>query len=159
MRPIIKSIKHIVQFTAQTVASGAVSSQGIANAESAPAVSNTFDVNIGCNIKAVYAEIWLDGDSSEFNYTAVIVKRPAGIAAPTLSQMATLMAYNNKNNILEMHQALPPDNGNIIPLFRGWIKIPKGKQRFAQGDKLTFTIAAVGTEIHYCGFFIYKEYQ
>ncbi len=159
MRPIINSIKHYVQVTVTTVVSGAEASVAIANAAVAPAVSATSDVNIGSLIKAVYVEIWADGDVTEATFNCIISKRPSGVAAPTNAQMNNLMAWDNKNNILVNHQGLPPAGDNVIPVFREWIKIPRGKQRMSVGDKLTLTVAATGTEIHFCGFFTYKEYQ
>ncbi len=159
VRPVINSIKHYVQVPIVTVASGATATQGIANAAAAPANTATSDVNIGCLIKAVYAEIWVDGDTSEATVVAIITKRLSGAGAPTFTNMNNLMSWNNKANVFEVHQGLLPDSGNVLPVFRGWIKIPRGKQRFAQGDKLSFALAATGTEVHFCGFFVYKEYQ
>ncbi len=159
MRAVINSIKHYVQIPVTTIASGAVAARAIANAVAAPATGTTDEVNIGSIVKAVYVEIWADGDITEATIVAAIEKRKAGSAAPTFTNMNNLMAYDNKANVLQVHQGLPPAGDNIVPLFREWIKIPRGKQRMAQGDKLTLSIAATGTEIHFCGFFTYKEYQ
>ncbi len=155
----INSIKHYVQVPIVTVTNGTTSARAIANAVVAPAVGTTDEVNIGSVIKAIYVEIWVDGDISEATVVATIVKRVAGSVAPTFTNMNNLMAYENKANVLQVHQGLTPAGDNIIPVFREWIKIPKGKQRMAVGDKLTLSIAATGTEVHYCGFFTYKEYQ
>ncbi len=159
MRPIINSIKHYVQFPVTTIASGAAAHSGLANATVAPAVSTTNAVNIGSLVKAIYVEMWVDGDITEATVVAIISKRPADVAAPTFTEMNNLMSWSNKKNILQTHQGLPPAGDNILPIFREWIKIPKGKQRMGQDDKITLSIAATGTEIHFCGFCTYKEYQ
>ncbi len=159
MRPIINTIKHIVQVPVVTVASGFVGHQAIANAVDAPAVANTSDVNIGSKITAVYVELWVHGDISEATVVCTITKRVAGIAAATFTQMNNLMAWDNRPNILQIHQGLLPTSGNVVPVFREWIKIPKGKQKMRIGDKLTISVAATGTEVHFCGFFVYKEQQ
>ncbi len=159
MRPIINSIKHYVQFPVTTIASGAAAHSGLANAAAAPAVTNTNDVNIGSLVKAIYVEIWVDADTSEATVVAIISKRPADSSAPTFTEMNNLMSWPNKKNILQTHQGLPPASDNVVPIFREWIKIPKGKQRMGQGVKITLSIAATGSETHFCGFCTYKEYQ
>ncbi len=48
---------------------------------------------------------------------------------------------------------------NSVPLFRGWVKIPKGKQRFGLGDEFIVAFESVGEAAQLCGFSTYKEYK
>ncbi len=162
----INSIKHYVHRSQTGIASGAILNIIVASAAVAPAVGNAFDVNIGSILKALYIEIWYVNDSASGNnntFTMTIEKRPANATAMTFAQSANLGSYNNKANIFYATQGVQSadlDGSNSIPLFRGWIKIPKGKQRMAQGDEwvVNFAVTA-GTQGIVCGLFTYKEYQ
>ncbi len=80
----------------------------------------------------------------------------------TTAQMAALHDYDNKKNILFTSQALSPiDESMMIPVMRGWYKIPKGKQRMGLGDQLKISIRnnnATAIDVNFCGLVIYKEY-
>ncbi len=117
------------------------------------------DVEEGAVVKAVYVEMWISGVTLDKTATWVILKRPANVAGPTFTEMATLGAYPNKKNILNSGQGIPPTNGNVMNIYKGWIKIPKGKQRFGLDDKLILTVAAVGTTVNICGIVTFKEYS
>ena len=119
----------------------------------------TSDVEEGAVVKAVYLEYWINGKMDDGTAQIIIYKRPAGVAGPTNAEMSNLAAYANKKNIFEMHQGLAPAGGNVVPMFRHWIKIPKGKQRFGLGDLLDVKISAVGSDLQICGFCTYKEYN
>ena len=160
MRPIIQSQKRIVQVTLSNVAVGASSAIIIANATQGAQTNAPDDVPVGSIIKAVYAEIWLLGDGQQPNTSTVMIcKVPADSGGPSAVEFQNLNAWANKNNIFEMHQGLVGDaNTNPVPFFRGWIKIPKGKQRMAIGDQLQFNIKAITEGIQFCGVFIFKVY-
>ncbi len=160
VRAMVHSIKHYVQQTLTTVTTGVRDNMSIVSAlESA---TNLNEVTQGSTIKAVYLEIWAIGSSSNQFFTAIVYKRPSGLNAISITEMANLYTYENKKNILYTTQGLASNDGiaGPYPLFKGWIKIPKGKQRFGLGDKLTFTVASRGdASIIYCGFATYKEYS
>ena len=161
MRPVINSEKRIVQVTLATAGVGVVAVANIVNAQQDPSASSPAAVRAGTIVKAVYAEIWLIGASSQPpTATAMILKTPAGASAPDATEMTDLNGYTNKKNILEMHQGLVGDaNTNPVPFFRGWIKIPKGKQRFGLGDQLRFVIKSITEDTNFCGVFIFKAYN
>ncbi len=155
----ITSVKHFVQRSALTVATGVANSFVIVDAlAKGTAVATTADVEEGSVVKAVFLEMWAKMSAAGQTYTAVVVKQPGGIASPTATEMSNLASYANKKNILATHQGLAPADGNVIPFFREWIKIPKGKQRFGLGDKLQMRVLSVGGNLVICGISIYKEY-
>ncbi len=162
MRPIIHSRKHYVQVTSSLLQEAALSSNLIAQAiEGAP--SSPTDVEEGASVKAVFVEMWVQSLSASAvgSFTAIIVKNPGGVNAPTGTDMAALHDWDNKKNILYTTQGLTPttDSG-VLNLYKGFIKIPKGKQRMGLGDKLQMFIRnndAVN-DLQLCGFFTFKEY-
>ncbi len=90
-----------------------------------------------------------------------IEKAVSGIIAPTFTNMTTLDSYANKKNVLFTTQGILGENSaNPTPVFRGWIKIPRGKQRFGLDDRLRLNIAAIGAaDIIGCGLTVYKSYN
>ncbi len=163
MKAIINSVKHIVQQSLDLIQEQTRNNILIATALDAQATAPTH-VAVGAVLKAVWFEIWLMGESSQpCTATWIIEKIPNGGVVATQSEMQNLHDYTNKRNILKMGQGLIGDsNTNPIPVIREWVKIPKGKQRFALGDSLQFVVSAVGEAdngLELCGFALYKEYQ
>ncbi len=139
---------------------GTVVTRNIANADQDPSPSSPSAVAVGTVVKAVYAEIWILGTSQQpATTTTVIMKNPGGDNIDA-TDFTDLNSYNQKNNIFEMHQGLVGDaNANPVPFYRGWIKIPKGKQRLALGDALQFSLKCITEDVQWCGIFIFKAYN
>ncbi len=163
MRPIISSKKHIVQISQGTVAQAAVTVQVLADAiEGTP--TSPVHLKEGAIVKAVYVELWIQNDSSTVvgSYTCILFKNPGAGHTPTTGVMAALHDYQNKKNILFTSQALAPASDSaVIPIMRGWYKIPKGKQRFGLRDQIAVALRnnnATSVAIQFCGSAIYKEY-
>lgn len=156
MKPTINSEKHYVHFPVFTVTNGARTATFVLRTDNA--LGNAFDVRVGAVVKAIYLEVWVEGATVSTTVEVAFVKLPSGAAGPTFTDMANMGAYVNKKNVLEYHEGLMPTGGNIIPLFRGWVMIPKGKQRMGLGDDFVFTVAAVGADASVCGFATFKEY-
>ncbi len=160
----INSIKHYVQTPNSAVATGTALSVKLVNAVVAPATSNAFDVTQGAVIKAIYIEYWLIGDGSsgiESQFVFMIEKKRDSEPDATQTNMLNLGSYPNKKNILYTTQGIIPpqlDGGMSIPVFKGWVLIPKGKQRFGLEDELNINISSVGA-LRFCGFSTYKEYR
>ncbi len=164
MKAPIVSTKHINQFTEFNVLSGTVTVQNHAKAVHAASADTPAEVTEGSVIKALYLELWLQSDiaSALSSFVVIVEKSQSNLVAPSLSNMSTLNSYGNKKNILFTSQGLlaAEDGGNPTPVYRGWIKIPKGKQRFGFDDELRVAIAAIGTsDITGCSFGLYKEYR
>ncbi len=155
----INTIKHYVHQSTTTIATGANLNFIIVDAVAKGAARTlTSHVEEGAVVKAVYIEMWMSGTADK-QAVWVLTKRPASVASPTVAQMVNLGTYENKKNIFVSGQGLTPSGGNQMALFKGWYKVPKGKQRFGLGDILGVTISSVGGDVQVCGLSIYKEYE
>ncbi len=162
MKAPISSRKHIVQHTQYAIASAAVLTFTDVAAVNIQSVDNQTEVIEGSVIKAIFVEHWiLAGSASAGSFVMIVEKTNGAQGAPSFTNMTTLDAYVNKKNVLYVTQGLVGNQDtNPIPIHRGWIKIPKGKQRFGLNDKFRVSIAAIGTEaLAGCGMSIYKEYN
>ncbi len=147
------------------MATGNVSVQPVVDAVVAPASGNAFDVFEGSLVKAIHFELWVlnfgaTGTTSQ--HIAIIEKVPSNQASVTFTQIANLGAYTNKKNILwsyQGNQGASVDGNTTIPIIRDWLLIPKGKQRMGLGDRIVFSIAAVGQTLQICGLMTYKEFR
>ncbi len=159
VRPTVNSEKHMVQNSLDSVTAGAIQIDVLAQAVDIPGTANT-DVRVGAVIKAVYNEKWMRGaETSPGSFVYIIYKLPNGLPFPTATNMANLNDWSNKNNILYTTQALTNDaDADAIPLHKGWVKIPKGKQRMSLGDVIAVTFFAQVLDSVICGHSIYKEY-
>ncbi len=160
----INTNKHYVHRTIVAVASGAIQSNPITLAVEAPATANAFNVESGSVVKAVHCEMWISGDEAtdtNSSFTLIVEKLNGGGAAMTAANAANLGSYQNKKNILYTSQgnlAASIDGAQAVPVIRGWVLIPKGKQRQGLDDSIILHIAAVGS-LKVCGLFTYKEYR
>ncbi len=161
MKPVINSEKRIVQISLSNIAALATAGTNFVDAVQDPSATDPTQVAVGSVVKAVYVELWLLGSGQQPNTSSVIVcKKATGTVSPNFTQMQNLNGWEGKKNIFEMHQGLIGDaNTNPSPFFRGWIKIPKGKQRFGLGDKMLFNIAAITEDMQFCGVIIFKVYN
>ncbi len=161
VRPIVHSIKHYVQFSLATVVGGTPTALSVADSVSVDAINLVNEVQEGSVIKAIYVEIWLRaGSTTASSGQMVIYKRQADTTNPTATEMAALGDWDNKRNIFYTTMGLFNDqDADAIAAFKGWIKIPKGKQRMALGDNLNISIFAPTIDLHVCGFATYKEYS
>ncbi len=162
MKAIITSQKHIVQRSLLLVQEQTKDIVLIANAVEAQSTTPV-EVAVGAVIKAVWIELWFMGESAQpCTATWILEKTQNAVTGATQAQMQDLHDYNNKRNIFKMGQGLIGDsNSNPIPVIREWVKIPKGKQRFALGDALRFNISVIGETdngLELCGFALFKEY-
>jgi len=163
MRPPINSAKHIPQTTLTSISIGTVVNIDLArvSALSAPDPAIAVEIAQGTVIKAIYLEYWIQGAGAQpGTYSVLIEKAVNSSAGITNGAFAVLHTYINKKNVLETHQGIVGDsNSNPIPVFRGWVKIPKGKQRFGIGDALVLTLRSITETTEICGFAIYKAYN
>ncbi len=127
-----------------------------------PATANASDVKEGAVIKAVFIEQWIKSSATAGNDTQfmlLIEKVPANQVAIGAAGMLNVGAYLNKKNVLYFTQGVIGDlTTQALPVHRGWVKIPKSKQRFGLSDRLVVTVGTVGTAIQSCGFSTFKEF-
>jgi len=161
MRPVIHSTKHYVQISRSTLATVTAISERLISAVESTVANLVDEVAEGAVVKAVYVELWLLNSSNDGSEVVTITKTPQVAQGPSFTESVALGLYPNKKNVLFTHQGLSSNNGvgNPMPVIRGWIKIPKSKQRFGLGDGLFIVIANPGpSTLEYCGFATYKEY-
>ncbi len=163
VRAVVHSRKHISQLSQSNVAQNAIlNTEFLRSIEATPTTPN--QVREGANVKAVWVEVWLSNDSASAlgSFTAGLYKAPGTAVAMTAANAAALHDYENKKNIYYVTQGLaPPTDGALMLLFKGWIKIPKSKQRMGLGDRLLFFVRnnnITAIDVQVCGLFLYKEY-
>jgi len=164
VRPMVHSIKHIVQQSLFTVAEGTTLNTTPVSA-TAERSSSPNVILQGSSVKAIFVEYWGMAESSQpSSFTITVEKLVGGAPNMTHAQALQLDDYPNKKNILYTTQGLIGDaNTNPVPLLRNWVKIPKSKQRFGLGDNIKVNFTTIDPTasggIEYCGVVIYKEYN
>jgi len=162
VRPVVHSIKHYVQFPINQIGTGVKNTINIVNAVERTAANLANEVSEGSIIKAIFFEMWLQNEGTLGEFIATISKDPELATGPTFAEMAALFTYTNKKNVYWTSQGLTSNDGVSGPvnIIRGWVKIPKSKQRFGLGDKINFGVANVSAnDLVQCGFAVYKEYS
>ncbi len=158
MKPIIHSEKHYIQTSLTTVVAGAVLTKQLVIGSDTPDAIG--EVQTGANVKAVYVELWARAnDAVAGSFVFTIEKLPSNLASAGAASMAALDTYPNKKNILYTTQGLSNDKlSDAIFAHKGWIKIPKGKQRIGLFDKIVWTFFSQALDHNVCGMSTYKEY-
>ncbi len=162
VRAMVHSTKHYAQLTFTPVGAAATVVFTPAQSVERSLANSALEVTEGSTIKAIYCEIWIVQTAVDGFYTAVLAKLPGGVGNVLQADMVDLFSYDNKKNVLFTSQGLTPQESTQGPLniYRGWIKIPKSKQRFGLGDRLQWAVSNRGTDTaNMCGIFIYKEYS
>ncbi len=158
---MVHSTKHYVQQSIGTVVTGTNKNEFLATGVAVPDKNIVNEVEEGSSVKAVYLELWIrSAATAAASFTFCFCKIPSGAGAPSDAEMAALGSWDNKKNILFTSQGLINDvDSTALNIFRGWIKIPKGKQRMGLGDTISWHLRTVGQSLNFCGFATYKEYQ
>ncbi len=162
MRPIVHSVKHIVQYPITQITTGTVQNIDLVLAVESTIANLATEVAEGTLVKAVFVELWLQNQGNLGEQIVILEKVPILGTGATFAQMGNLFSYQNKKNIFFTHQGLTSNDGVSGPqvLVRQWIKIPKGKQRMGLGDSIKLSIANVSAnDLNRCGMSIYKEYS
>ncbi len=161
VRPMVHSTKHYVQQSIGTSVPGTLTNTDVVVGVAVANKNNVSEVEEGSSVKAIYLEMWLrSAATAGASFTFIFYKTQDEAGAANATEMAALGDYVNKRNILYTTQGLLNDvDADAIAIFKGWIKIPKGKQRVALGDHFRWTLSAIGQSINFCGFQTYKEYQ
>jgi len=161
VRPMVHSTKHYVPYPISQIGTGVAEQIVIVTAVESTVANLANEVAEGATIKAIFFELWLQNEGTLGEFIMTITKDPLSGAGPSFAQMAALFSFPNKKNILYTTQGLTSNDGVSGPVnvIRGWIKIPKSKQRFGLGDRINLTIANVSAnDLVRCGISIYKEY-
>ncbi len=159
---MVHAVKHYVQYPISQIATGVREAIVIVHAVESTIANLATEVAEGSSIKAIYFELWLQNEGNLGEFIMTISKDPQDIQGPTFAQQANLFGYNNKKNVFYTTQGLTPNDGISGPInvIKGWVKIPKSKQRFGLGDSITMVISNVSAnDLVRCGFSTYKEYN
>ncbi len=160
MRAPIHSVKHYIQTSLTTILGGASLNIPLVHAVAIQNVNAAIEVQEGAIVKAVFVEMWVRSSELTPGTALISLVKTLNNTNMDFADSIALNDYDNKKNILYHTQGLTNENStSAIPFVRQWFKIPKGKQRFGLGDKLSLHIssqAAIDNVI--CGFAIYKEY-
>ncbi len=162
VRPMVHSTKHYVQLPINVIATGIREVNQIVTAVQSTVANLATEVEEGSTIKAVYFEMWLQNQSNLGEFIATISKDISGSTGPTFVEQASLFTFENKKNVLWSSQGLTSNDAISGPvnIIRGWVKIPKSKQRFGLGDRLNLNISNVSAnDLNRCGLAIFKEYS
>ncbi len=158
---MVHSTKHYVQQSIGTVVVGTNEDEILVRGVAVVDKNAVNEVEEGSTVKAIYCELWIrSAATAAASFTFIFCKRPSGVNSPTDAEMAALGDWDNKKNILFTAQGLINDvDSTALNLYRGWIKIPKGKQRIGLGDEFSWHLRTVGQSLNFCGFVLYKEYS
>ncbi len=161
VRPMVHSTKHYVQQSIGTSVPGTETHTQLVVCVAVKDKDAVNEVEEGSSVKAIYVELWIrSAATAAASFVFFVQKRPAGADNPSTTQMAALGDYDNKKNVFYTTQGLTNDvDSSALVLYKGWLKIPKGKQRMGLGDKISWHLSAIGQSINFCGFVTYKEYQ
>ncbi len=161
VRPMVHSTKHYVQQSIGTVVVGTNANTTLVTGVAVAAKDAVSEVEEGSTVKAIYLELWIRSAAvAAASFTFAFFKLPSGAGFPSETELAALGNWDNKKNILYTSQGLINDvDSSALNLFKGWIKIPKGKQRIGLGDNIGWSLRTVGQSLNFCGFSLYKEYS
>ncbi len=161
MRAPVTSVKHYVQKSLTTVASGTIDSFTVVHAVTTAANTDSDEVQEGSVVKAVYVEMWArSGTATEGAVLISLYKKPGIGTAMSFADHIALFDYDNKKNILYHTQGLTNSTDvAATPFIRQWFKIPKGKQRMGLNDSIILAVSAQVLSVDICGFAVYKEYN
>ncbi len=161
MLATINSVKHYIPVNLTVTATSGITQISLVEAQELQDVAIAQDVRSGAVVKAVYVELWMIANhaTSFCTFTASLEKIPAAATAMTFAQSQNLTDYPNKKNVLYTTQGIVGSaENNAVPFFRGWFKIPKGKQRMGLGDQIVVNISAITVGVQHCGMSVFKEY-
>lgn len=156
LRPI-NSVKNIVDGVFLGVTAASVTVVSLA-ATVNDYVGGVTEVPIGAKVSSIYLFVQSISDGTGIaNHDFYITKFPSGVTMPVPGATGGDL---NRKFILHEEKGIPGNNSDgAAPLtFRGVIRIPKGRQRFAEGDVLQLRLRGADA-YSACVKCIYKFYQ
>lgn len=153
---IINSRKEIVDTTLLGVTGGTTSAVSLATVVN-DYVGTVGTCETGSTIKSIYIFVQVLPALGTANVDWYVIKRPTGVGSPTPGATGGTV---QRKYILHEEKGLPGNAGDgAYPLtFKGVIKIPRGRQRFAEGDFLQIQIRGAD-DYNACVKCIYKVYN
>ncbi len=162
-RPIM-SVKKVIDALGATVAS-TVSEIPLADASSGPAWVDAGDssVPIGCTISSIFLSVFVYLDEAVGVSTPIVdwyfAKEPGN--AFTMPEPGLTGGNENRRWIMHEEKGLAPDvgNGGTPMVFKGVLRIPRGRQRMGKDDRLSIHLLTENHKAWFCIKAIYKFYQ
>ncbi len=156
LRPI-NSVKNIFDATFITVAGGTSTVLDVSTCVN-NYTGSVADVPIGSKINSIYFFVQIGQDSVNSNVDFYIIQNPANEL--TLPIPGGTGGHRERRFILHEEKGLPGNyNSGQSPLtFKGVIKIPKGRQRQGEDDKIQIVLRGAAAYTG-CVKAIYKFYQ
>ncbi len=154
---IINSVKNIVDSTLLGVGAGVTSNVTLADAVNDYTGGNA-DVPTGSVIKSIYLFVQMLPSLGTANVDWYIAKGPTNVIS-SLPTPGVTGGSPQRKYILHEEKGIPGNAGDgAYPLtFKGVIKIPRGRQRMAESDKIQLKL--FGADVHnICIKCIYKFY-
>jgi len=153
-RPIIHTRKEIVDTTLLGVAAATVSTVVVATVV-ANYTGTVGTIETGSKIKWIYLFVQILPTAGTANVDFYVIKHPAGVANPVPGAVG---GTTGRKYVLHEEKGIPGNAADgAYPLtFKGVVKVPKGRQRFGEGDLMSVVLR--GTDIHNaCVKCIYKS--
>ncbi len=154
LRPVVHTRKEIIDSTLLGVAAAAVTNLALATVVN-DYVGTVGSVEVGSKVSSVYLFVQVLPTVGTANVDWYIAKSPLGVVLPVPGATG---GTPGRKYILHEEKGLPGNAADgAYPLtFKGVIRIPRGRQRMAEGD--TIRILIRGTDIHNaCVKCIYKS--
>lgn len=152
----INSVKEIVDSTLLGVAAGVTSFVVVGSAVN-DYTGGVGDFPVGSKISSLYLFVQILPTASTANVDFYVAKFPSGLSLPTPGATG---GSPFRKYILHEEKGIPGNAADgAYPLtFKGVIRIPRGRQRMAEGDLIEVVLR--GTDIHNaCIKCIYKAYR
>ncbi len=161
-RPI-NSIKKVIDI------SGALTPGQVSVNPIADAVASAWDdagdalVPTGCTISSIYFSVFIYSDESTLALPPLLdwyfVKNPGNNL--TLPTPGATGGTDNRRWIMHEEKGLAPDvaDGGVPMVFKGVLKIPRGRQRMGQDDRLALIVTSANYDAFFCIKAIYKFYR
>ncbi len=155
LRPVVSS-KEIVDSTLLAVTAATTSVVPVASQVN-DYVGTVGTVPLGGKVGSVFLFIQLIETATTSNVDWYIAKRPTDTVLPVPGATGGSTA---RKFILHEEKGIPGNSGDgaFPATFKGVIKIPRGRQRFAEGDVLELRIRGTGI-YNACVKCIYKAYR
>lgn len=159
LRPI-NSVKNIVDGTFIGVAASVTTNVLIGDGVNTYA-GGTTEIPIGAKVRSVYLFFQIQPQAAQGNVDAFFFKASPTEATALLAVTPGVTGGSTSRRfILHEEKGIPGiyNNGASPHTFRGVLKIPRGRQRIGEGDKIYLRIRC-STAYDACVKVIYKFYQ
>ena len=135
--------------------------QNLITTVDAPLIANTFQVETGSTVNAIYLKVEVNATSSAAlsNVYMFVAKNPGNNL--TFPNANAVGGVDNKKYVIhqEMVMMQQVTNSNPRTLFNGVIVIPRGYKRNGPSDRLILAIFSPGVNINFCVQCHYKEFR